>query len=169
MSKAWIGIDPGAKGYICTLLPAKGVAEFISNSVKPLEIVEWLDDVYGEVPVQQVVIEDVHSLHGMSAKSNFTFGYNVGILHGIFNSRGIGLALVTPKVWQKEVGIKLPPTKRNGKKIPSAIRTKEIKNSVAAACDRLYPRIEIRGPKGGLLDGKSDALMIAHYASLIYR
>jgi len=62
---------------------------------------------------------------------------------------------VQPKKWQKTIGV----TKKG----------KEIKKEVASICSRLYPDAEIYGPKGGLLDGKSDALMIAHYAFLNYK
>lgn len=167
--KVFIGIDPGAKGYICALAPDVNQAEFIANVALPHEIYDFLVDMRGEHSVKKAMIEDVHSLHGMSAKSNFNFGFNTGLLHGIFGSTGNGLDMVQPKVWQKHIGIKTPVKVKGAPKVPAAVRSRQLKSEVAAICQRLYPRIVIHGPKGGLQDGKSDALMIAHYASHIYR
>lgn len=104
-------------------------------------------------------IESVHSVFGMSAKSNFTFGYNVGGINMLMESTGIGIDHVTPKVWQKGVGImaKKPPRK-----------PPELKKAVAGLAARLYPDAPLFGPRGGLLDGRSDSLMIAHYMALKY-
>ena len=101
-----------------------------------------------------IMIEDVHSLHGMSAKSNFNFGYNLGAVTAICKASGLGVDKVTPKIWQKGIGIK--------PKDPS------IKKSVANIALSLYPTAQIHGPKGGLLDGRSDALMIAHHTFKTY-
>jgi hypothetical protein len=93
---------------------------------------------------------------GMSAKSNFQFGRNLGLIEAlvcIWNWEK--LLYVQPKVWQKGNGIVFPkgssPTDR--KRITTD-RAKE-----------LYPRSvhDFYGPKGGLKDGRVDALMIAHF------
>lgn len=115
-----------------------------------------------ESDIPMIMIEDVHSLHGMSAKSNFQFGRNVGLIHGILAITKIGIDLVAPKVWQKEVGVSVPAT------IKGAARAKAMKKATAEVCKRLYPTVDIYGPKGGLIDGKADALMIAHYCYLKY-
>ena len=101
-----------------------------------------------------IMIEDVKSLFGMSAKSNFSFGYNVGVVNTLALASEVAVDNVMPKKWQKHVGVRA--------------KGKDIKKDVASICDRLYPHVSIRGPKGGLQDGKSDALMIAHYASQIF-
>jgi len=101
------------------------------------------------------MIEDVHSIFGTSAKSNFNFGFNTGLITGIARSSGATVDLVTPKKWQKHIGVK---TKGNA-----------IKKEVAEICNRLYPHISVKGPRGGLLDGLSDSLMIAHYAYHLYK
>lgn len=101
------------------------------------------------------VIEDVHSIFGTSAKSNFNFGFNTGLITGIIQASGLPLAKVQPKAWQKAVGCK-----SSGK---------DLKKEVGKLAQDLYPYADITGPKGGLLDGKSDSLMIAHYATLTYR
>lgn len=42
------------------------------------------------------------------------------------------------------------------------------KKTVAAKALQLYPDAELHGPKGGLLDGRADALMIAHFLTIKY-
>jgi hypothetical protein len=105
------------------------------------------------------MLEEVHSLYGMSAKSNFSFGSAVGRIQTILNISHTGWDLVQPKVWQKEVGIKFPPKSKPAQR----------KKITAAAVNRLFPGADIYGPKGGLIDGKADALMIAHYCMLRYK
>lgn len=152
--RVWIGIDPGAKGSICALLPSEGKAIFKDPTDKPLEILEWLYQLKEQEGIRVIMVEDVHSIFGMSAKSNFSFGYNVGTVNTLAMATGETVDRVAPKKWQKEIGVKS--------------KGKAIKQEVAQICDRLYPNVCIRGPKGGLLDGKSDALMLAHYAYLKY-
>ncbi len=153
--KAYLACDPGAKGFICLLVPDENHIEFVCNSEKPIEITKWLAHCKDHYDLRIAMIEDVHSIFGMSAKSNFSFGYNTGIITGIIQSQGIGLDKVAPKKWQKAVGVKA--------------KGKAIKEEVASIAERLYPQAEIRGAKGGLQDGKSDSLMIAHYAYLTYK
>jgi len=165
----YVGIDPGAKGYICALAPASRSINFLSNEEKPKYLFDSVINLASNFNVKMIMIEDVHSIPNSSAKSNFNFGFNLGLLYGILGSAGCGIDKVQPKIWQKHIGIITPVRKKGAPKIAPAIRSKKLKNDVAAICERLYPEVSIRGPKGGLLDGKSDALMIAHFASHKYR
>jgi hypothetical protein len=97
------------------------------------------------------MLEDVHSLPLVSAKSNFSFGYNLGVVTTIAIASNVMVDKVTPKKWQKFIGV--------------TVKGDGIKKDVAAIATRLYPDAHIYGPRGGLLDGRSDALMIAHYAA----
>lgn len=99
------------------------------------------------------MIEDVHSIFGSSAKSNFTFGFNTGLLHGIIRSLGLPLDQVQPKAWQKHIGVK------------STVKGKDVKLAVADIVQKMYPSItsEIYTPRYRLIDGRSDATGIASY------
>jgi len=151
MATAFIGCDPGDKGAICLYVPDEKYIEFMDNSSSPVLIVEWLIDSIAKYDIKMQMIEDVHSIFGTSAKSNFNFGFNTGFMHGIFRANGLGLDLAKPKEWQKYVGVKA--------------KGKDIKKDVGEIAHRLFPTAEIHGPKGGLLDGRSDALMIAYYCA----
>ena len=111
------------------------------------EATKWLHN----QQVDTVWLENVHSLFGMSAKSNFGFGRNFGIAFAIakVGTSDGSIQQVTPKIWQKYVGV--------------TVKGKAIKQEVANIAQTIYPSVVIHGPQGGLLDGRSDALMIAHY------
>ena len=148
--------DPGKKGSFCLLVPSTKLVDFYPTDAKPMDILTWIVQMAGATDIQMIMIEDVHSIYGTSAKSNFMFGYNVGVVNALAQATGLSVDKVTPKVWQRTIGVK------QGSKGP--IR----KQDIAQICDRLYPKVNIRGPKGGLLDGLSDSLMIAHFTQLKY-
>ena len=86
----------------------------------------------------------------MSAKSNFGFGRNLGTVLTIAELlTGNSPSTVTPKIWQKYIGV--------------TVKGKAIKQEVAKIATKLYPTASLHGKRGGLLDGRADALMIAHY------
>ena len=145
------GIDPGATGAICVLDshdPAH-VALLDLKKHSNTDIYNWLHSQL-RFRGSEIWIEDIHSMHGMSAKSNFSFGKNLGIVTAIAELFNHDLPnTVTPKIWQKYVGV--------------TAKGKAIKKQVAKIAQYLYPQAELHGKRGGLLDGRSDALMIAYY------
>ncbi len=143
------GIDPGVNGAICVLDAMDPTyIELLDLSKHSIyETGNWLHT----QKVNTIWIEDVHSLYGMSAKSNFGFGRNLGIVITLSEIVTAGKIVnkVTPKVWQKFVGV--------------TVKGKAIKKQVAQIAKSLYPTANLYGKRGGLLDGRSDALLIAHY------
>lgn len=162
-----LGIDPGNKGALCLLRSFSDKApeiHFMDAGKDVWVIQDWLLEAV-TVPIRMAMIEDVHSLGTMSAKSNFSFGGNVAKLDTLLQLQRnhFGLDKVQPKLWQKTVGISVPA------QFKGTERAKRLKQATAEQCTRLYPNCEIHGPKGGLMDGRSDALMIAHYCMLKYK
>ena len=131
---------------------------FIDHSRTRSEIFTWLHSI---IPIiSHAYLEDVHSLFGMSAKSNFNFGKNLGIVETLLALQDFPLRTVTPKIWQKAVDVEqYVDSNLKGKD-----RAKALKKGVGQCCEALYPGCDIWGKRGGLMDGRSDALMIAHYA-----
>lgn len=154
--KVWIGIDVGTKGQICALRADNNVA-FLPTTTQPLLMLDWFKTIAEECNVMITVVENVHAIFGSSAKSTFSFGYNAAVVEIIPLAAGLSVAKVNPKQWQKVIGLK------------TTTKGKAIKKEVASICQKLYPKVSIYGARGGLLDGKSDALMLAHYAKLTYR
>jgi hypothetical protein len=140
-----VGIDPGAKGSVCVLDSASMQAEFMDLSTPLDQIFVWLN----QKNIEAIWIEDVHSLYGMSAKSNFSFGKALGAVETLAQILCGGFHKVPPKVWQKHINV--------------TTKGKDIKKEVSQICTQLYPQANVFGKRGGLHDGRSDALMIAHY------
>jgi len=147
------GIDPGTNGAICVLddTDPAYIALLDLGKTSIYEATHWLHNEGLALNSSNIWIEDVHSLFGMSAKSNFGFGRNLGIVIAIAEivTKGAITNTVTPKIWQKYIGV--------------TAKGKAIKKQVAEIATSLYPTATIHGKRGGLLDGRSDALMIAHY------
>jgi len=143
------GIDPGANGAIAVLDSENpdSVALIDLKKFSIYETTKWLHD----KKINTVWLENIHSLYGMSAKSNFGFGRNFGIALAIakMGTSDGPIQQVAPKIWQKYIGV--------------TVKGKAIKQEVAKIAQGLYPGAELHGKKGGLLDGRADALMIAHY------
>ena len=154
----YLGCDPGAKGAYCLLDSKSGSTRFYltPGGKYPPGVIFQHMQADGAHLVDAAAIEDVHSLFGMSAKSNFSFGGNVQaaatLLDILMYPNTDLVQKVQPKVWQKAVGI--------------TVKGKEIKQAVADLAHTLYPNAALYGPKGGLMDGRADALMIAHYLSI---
>ena len=146
------GIDPGANGAIAVLDSENpdSVALLDLKKKSADVIYNWIFKLEKHPFETKIWIEDIHSMFGMSAKSNFSFGKNLGIVTAIAELFNHDLPnTVTPKIWQKYVGV--------------TAKGKAIKKQVAKIAQYLYPQAELHGKRGGLLDGRSDALMIAYY------
>ena len=145
------GIDPGTNGAIAVLDSENPDSVDLLDLKKKntSEIFNWSRLHTWNTHPHVIWIEDVHSMHGMSAKSNFGFGKNVGMITTIAELTWDEVKTVTPKIWQKYLGI--------------TVKGKAIKKEVAKIAQDLYPNAELYGQRGGLLDGRADALMIAHY------
>jgi|TARA_B110000438_G_scaffold295723_1_gene339205 hypothetical protein len=146
------GIDPGTSGAIAVLDSTNpdsvALLDLKSNSI--CDTWNWLHTEGLALQSSTIWVEDVHSLFGMSAKSNFGFGRNLGTVLTIAELlTGHDPNTVTPKIWQKYIGV--------------TVRGKAIKQEVATIATKLYPTANLHGKRGGLLDGRADALMIAHY------
>jgi crossover junction endodeoxyribonuclease RuvC len=146
-SNIYIGIDPGQKGAIAVI-----------ENDDIHHVVQWVDMKHVAMHIRVIsrlasvkafyAIEKVGARPGQGVTSMFTFGTNYGFYQGLLHGNGIhDYELVQPKVWQ--LGI------------PKA--DDDIKKSVYLEAKRLYPGVKYKGPRGGLLDGVSDAVMIAHW------
>lgn len=102
MTRKIIGIDPGAKGFVCTMDADTREMEWMSMEDEGLTAVA--DYLRRYDPREcHVVMEEVHALFGASAKSTFAFGETFGYLQGVIGALGLSYTLVNPKVWQKEI------------------------------------------------------------------
>ena len=150
----FLGIDPGLSGAACLM-------SIDHNKTIRYMFKDWSDpkDMYGTIAawhlsyeITMTVFEKVHARPGMAAKAMFSFGQNTGHWEMILLSLGIPFQMITPQGWQKGLIVK-----------SDGVDTKTRAKVVAL---RLFPELESRliGPRGGVKDGRIDALLIAEKA-----
>jgi len=139
----YVGIDPGASGALA-VINEDSVVETYDFSV---EGISGYTLILSQLQNFTVGLELVHSMPGQGVKSMFSFGQRYGELQGMLQTLGIGYELIRPKEWQKTC--KVPP--------------KSKKKGIHDAITIIYPQAELKGPKGGIKDGRCDALGIAHH------
>jgi len=163
-SRIYIGIDVGKLGGIAIINEAGEVLELHAMPLigKEYDIHKIADILRGrDIDSCKVVIEDVHSIYGTSAKSNFEFGRGRGILEGIVCALNMRHTMVKPKTWQKEMTDGIPKQFKmsKGKKV------NDTKAIALLACRRLFPNQDLRKnercrvPSDGIIDG----LLMAEY------
>ncbi len=167
MSRKYIGIDPGSKGFI-VVNNGDGDYNFLPISDKTYgEIAEYLRNVYQEANGNVVCcMEEIHAIYGASAKATFSFGEIFGALQGILESLKIPYHLVSPKVWQREIWInqdKVFKTSTNSR--GELTRVVDNKPTSITAAKRLFPGVDFkRTPKCIKIDdNKCDAMLICEY------
>lgn len=160
---SYIGIDVGVKGGIVelddagNLLGLYPIPFHYKDGIKWDELVALLSRFEG-----LVAIEDVHSLPGTSAKSNFNFGEVRGFKRACCMSAGCPVEMVPPKHWQRAVWEEPDVTvhtegKQKGKRDPKATSLK--------AAKRLWPMESFHKSDRATTphDGLIDAALIAEY------
>lgn len=107
-----------------------------------------------------VVIEDLHSIYGASAKSNFQFGVNNGFVIGVLSTLNVDFIKIQPKAWQKEMWKGVTPITNNGKV--------DTKATSLEAARLIYPTEGFLASKRSSKphDGIVDAVLLAHYSKL---
>ncbi len=177
-----IGIDPGKTGGVAIIYD-----HMVETEVHPTpetfkeraELLKAHDGGWETI----AFIEQVHSIPGTSAKSNFTFGGEYYSWLAILETLGISFETVTPATWQKvmlEGKPKRPDTKKlnilikeepcnspfiKQKKDLLARHKKAIKEYAYTTAHRLYPSVSFLATDRCSVphDGMVDALLIAEY------
>lgn len=154
----YIGIDPGASGFIA-------VNDGRERCFLGLRDAVWSDVVsfLREVVVRSggdvfCCMEEVHAIYGSSAAGTFSFGRVFGMLEGLLCGIGIAYELVPPKVWQREMWAHSDKVYKDGRRVDPK------KTSVRAA-SRLFPDVDFRRTERSKVidDNKCDAMLICEY------
>jgi hypothetical protein len=168
--KIHIGIDPGVDGFITVFYPDGATKSFEMPKIGKEVDLHALNNVFINLTMDNTlnnvhcVMEDVHSIFGSSANSNFTFGSINGSLKAFLMAHNISHTLVQPKKWQKEMweGIKLQQKPSSTGK---TMKT-DTKSMSLIAFKRLFPNIDPR--RNGLCknpdDNKVDSVLLAEYS-----
>lgn len=170
--KVSIGIDIGADGGYCV------IDDHGLHYGKIPRVADGEIDLHGlamricpnEDDMSVIVIEDLHSVFGSSAKSNFEFGKNNGLIIGMIQMLQIPYLKVAPKKWQKEMweGIRPVeiPVKGKTNKDGSQKYKIDTKATSLIAARRLFPKETFLATERSKVphDGIVDAVLIAEYA-----
>lgn len=148
-----IGIDPGLQGGIAYIgsevkafeMPCYSSIAFV-NTVCAAEIYRHH---ICPLPNNSVAyVEHAQAMPKQGVVSVFNYGIGFGKILASLEIRGIEIKLVRPAIWKK------------------ALRLPKEKEAAVVMAEKLYPGISFRTPRGRLLDGKAEALLIAHYGML---
>lgn len=161
-SKFYAGIDPGFTGAIAVIdaaglhpqvwdmpITAKGRDR---TRLPDLHGLREIFDTLAALPDLVLGIEWPTTRPGEGAERASRFGHGKGVLEAFAFLRRLDYYKIAPNLWKGRLG--LP-----GKTTPTS----------AAVCsayfDSAYPHHTrlIRGPRGGVKDGRMDALLIAHF------
>ena len=100
--------------------------------------------------IHHVYMEEVFSSPQMGVTSAFNFGEGKGKIEGVLAALGIPMTPIKPVRWKKDM--RVPADKR-----ASVMRASQLIPGAA-----LY----FTGPRGGILDGRAEAAMLALYGAL---
>lgn len=166
--RIYIGIDPGKSGGIVALsvfnkLIDKWPMPVLGDNLDVSAMFDLLKKLMDDYAIT-VIMEDVHSIFGVSASNNFTFGYVCGAIEAVVLCLKLKMIKVAPKTWQKEIwanGDKVFKTKKPDQKNPSI----DTKATSLCAVTRLFPTVDLRKSSRAKIaaDGIVDALLLAEY------
>lgn len=166
------GVDAGAGGAIAFV---EGLKETIydmpvTKMIDAQGVVDY-DKVRSILACEKpdVIIVELQQAHGtkdekrrMSAKNAMTMGRNYqALLTGIkmyADKTDTPVVMVRPQVWKKTLGLIAP----------KGTSVKDKKEITANFVMTVFPKARIRGMRGGLKDGRSDALAIAEFGRQRY-
>ena len=138
------GIDPGKNGGIANIVGSQSSARKMPPTER--DVCDLLENMIVS-GVEKFYIERVASMPGQGVASSFKFGVSYGTLRGMLIALKIPFEEVTPRKWQKGIGIKARD--KNESKT-------EFKNRLKAKAQQLFPHIN-------MTLANCDAILIAEY------
>lgn len=148
-----LGIDPGLNGALA-LVEDGQLVELLDIEASDSRInAAHLASLLQRWSPDFAVCEVVTARPGQGVTSMFTFGHGLGTITAVLATLGIPHLLIRPQVWQSHFGIEASSKDKSAHK-----------REIADRAEDFYPGAPLYGPKGGLKDGRSDALLLAHYA-----
>lgn len=168
MSKIRVGIDPGKKGALVEIVDGvvtkKCPTPLIGNEYDIQSMNELISSYVGKDDVM-VLLEDVHSLGGVSAAANASLMENKGVWIGLLIANKVPFTLVTPKEWQSFSWSVVEKVLKEKKSEKDRNITDTKATSLKAAI-HLYPNEDLRKSTRSVNadEGIVDSILMAHYA-----
>jgi len=153
-----VGIDPGNSGALAFLSYENAAIrildmptfEFMTTKnrteIDPYAIAEALK----AHDVEHVYMEEVFSSPQMGVTSAFNFGQGKGMIRGVVAALGAPITQIKPSKWKKDMHV--PADKK-----AACARASQLIPGAATA---------FKGPRGGTLDGRAEAALLALYGAL---
>lgn len=172
--KLYCAIDIGADGAFARIY--NGVLKY---GKLPVDKARELDPVqlYGllfdgnilEEDTLHCVIEDLRSVHGSSASSNFSYGFNNGSVVTFLKAYQIPFTRISPKQWQKLMWQGVPLIQKIDGKKKNKDGTQKMKTDTKAmslvAAQRIFPNESFLATERSSVphDGLVDAALICEF------
>lgn len=161
--RGYVGIDPGFKGaigvidirsnFVCIYdMPVRG-ADGRGQEFDVPALCRVASEIRESVKVQKVLLEWPSTRPGEAPESSKRFGVGLGALDGVFTAFGMSPVRVAPNKWKGRLGL-------SGKDEDST-QAREDAVRLAGEFIKRVPDGTLRGPRGGALDGRAEALLIA--------
>ena len=158
------GIDSGLKGAIAVIEGPKVVRiqdfptyKTVINKKERsvLDLVKLVPMIQDLSSCECVFLEKLQPFANpkSSFSANFSLGYCRGVLEAFLLIFKVRYEYVTAIEWQKSFGVVRPKGDKKWK----------TKGPVYGIASKLFPEAELVTPRGRLLDGRSDALLIAEW------
>lgn len=177
MNKLSIGIDIGSDGGIAFIaddnLLGYGKIPKVGNELNIGELSDLITDWINSETKIHCIIEDLHSVFGASAKSNFAFGLNNGLIIGMLQTLRIPYTKIAPKAWQKQMWQGIRPVEINtGKKKKNGTPKYKIDTKATSliAAQHLFPKEKFLATDRSKIphDGIVDAILLAEFGRRNY-
>jgi len=153
-----VGIDPGNDGALAFLDTDAGTMRIVDMPIFQWETTKTRKKIdgytiaaeLGAQSVDHILMEEVWSSPQMGVVSAFSFGNGRGIIEGVAAGMQIPMSQVKPAKWKKDM------------KVPAD------KKAAVQRATQLFPKIGhmFRGPRGGIIDGRAEAALLAFYCTL---
>lgn len=92
-------------------------------------------------------IEKSQAMPDQGGVSNFNYGFGYGVINAVVVCNNIRKELIHPRTWKNKIMY------GQGKE----------KDAAVYKAQQLFPELEFCGPRGGLLHGRAEAMLIAEY------
>lgn len=159
--QVWVGIDPGVHGAVGALnekgeflwvvdMPTRG--EGRSGEFDLAGITDIVCEV-ARSPDPHVRLEWPQTRPDEAPESSKRFGVGMGILEGMFAFAGCPALRVAPNKWKGRLGLKGKENQQLESRDQAVCTAEQLIPGMPANC--------LRGVRGGLLDGRAEALLIA--------
>lgn len=151
MTTFW-GVDPGKTGALALIAgDFAHVIDWPGSEALVADEVRWLVDCFGAPAL--CVVEQQQAMPGDAghASSMAKLMINFGGWLGVLSALQIPIRTVLPRRWKA-----------------AYLPARAPKSASVTIASRLYPKAALRGPRGGALDGRADALLLADFARKLH-